>query len=204
MESQEQIWDSISESWHNFRNKPERLVEYFKDNYTNNAGRIIDLGCGNARNLIPFQNFICYGVDFSKKLLEKAKLTSEKHNLDLRLNKSNLDKLIFKDNFFDYALMLASLHNLETKEKRINALKELYRISRKDGVALITVWNKWQLKFLFRKKDTLIPWHQKGKVYYRDYHLFNYFELKNLLKKVNFEILESKINGGNIIFIVKK
>jgi len=120
------------------------------------------------------------------------------------LNKSNLDKLIFKDNFFDYALMLASLHNLETKEKRINALKELYRISRKDGVALITVWNKWQLKFLFRKKDTLIPWHQKGKVYYRDYHLFNYFELKNLLKKVNFEILESKINGGNIIFIVKK
>lgn len=204
MKNQKKIWDNLAKQWNNFRNKPEPIVNYFLDRYTKNAGRIIDLGCGNARNLIPFHNFSCYAVDFSKKMLDKAKLTSEKYGLDINLYKSDLDKLPFKDNFFDYALMLASLHHLETKEKRLNALKEIHRILKNNGIVLITVWNKWQLKFLFKKKDTLIPWKQKNKIYYRYYHLFNYFELKSLLKKVNFKILESKVIKGNIVFIVKK
>lgn len=204
MQNQEKIWDNLSEQWNNFRNKSEPIVEYFLDRYTKNAGKIVDLGCGNCRNLIPFKNFICYGVDFSKEMLNKAKIISEEYGLDIILHKANLDNLSFKDKSFDYALMLASLHHLETEESRIKALKELYRILENDGIALITVWNKWQLKFLFRKKDTLIPWKINDKIYYRYYHLFNYFELKNLLKSVNFKILESKISKSNLIFIVKK
>ncbi len=201
---QEEIWDKLAEQWNIFRPIPQPVIYSFLDKYTKNAGRIVDLGCGNARNLIPFKNFICYGVDFSKKMLEKAKLTSEKYNLDLKLYKADLTELPFKDNSFDYALMLASLHHLETKESRIKSLEELHRILKKDGIALITVWNKWQLKFLFIKKNTYIPWKIKDKIYYRYYHLFNYFELKSLLKKLNFKILESRIDKGNIIFIVKK
>jgi len=201
---QEKVWDELAEQWNQFRAEPEQIVNYFLDKYTKNAGRIIDLGCGNARNLIPFHNFICYGVDFSEKMLKKAKLISDKYNLDLRLYKASLDNLPFRDNFFDYALMLASLHHVEDKESRLKVLNELYRILKKEGIALITVWNKWQLRFLFRRKDTLIPWKIKDKIHYRYYHLFNYFELKNLLKKVNFKILESKISKGNLIFIIKK
>jgi ubiquinone/menaquinone biosynthesis C-methylase UbiE len=204
MRNQERIWNELSKSWNNFRNKPERTVGYFKDKYAKNLGKIIDLGCGNCRNLIPFKNFECYGVDFSNEMLKYAKKTANKYNLKIKLIKADLDKLKFKDNFFDYALMAASLHHLQTHEKRLNSLKEVYRILKSNGTAMIIVWNKWQLRFLFRKKDTLIPWKIKNKVYYRYYHLFNYFELRNLLKKVNFEILESKIRKGNIIFIVKK
>lgn len=204
MQNQEKIWDNLSEQWNNFRNKPEPMVEYFLDKYTKNSGKIVDLGCGNCRNLIPFKNFICYGVDFSKEMLNNAKTISEEYGLDIVLHKANLDNLSFKDKSFDYALMLASLHHLETEESRIKALKEIYRILENNGIALITVWNKWQLKFLFRKKDTLIPWKINDKTYYRYYHLFNYFELRNLLKKVNFKILESKFLDNNLIFIVKK
>mgnify|MGYP001609703939 FL=1 len=204
MENQERIWNNLSKQWNNFRNKPEPIVYHFLNKYTKNAGRVVDLGCGNARNLIPFHNFSCYAVDFSKKMLEKAKLTSEKCGLYINLYKADLTKLQFKDNFFDYALMLASLHHIKNKDSRLKTLQELYRILKKDGIALITVWNKWQLKFLFRKKDTLIPWKIKDKTYYRYYHLFGYFELKNLLKKVNFKILENKTFKGNLIFIVKK
>ena len=110
----------------------------------------------------------------------------------------------FKNNFFDYALMLASLHHIETKEKRFKSLEELHRILKNNGIALITVWNKWQLRFLFSKKNAYIKWKVKDKIYYRYYYLFNYFELKNLIKKINFKILESKILKGNLVFIVKK
>ena len=204
MKNQENVWNSIAKQWNNFRAKPERIVGYFKDKYTRNKGKIIDLGCGNCRNLIPFYKFECYGVDFSKAMLEKAKSLSRKHKFKVNLFKSNLTKLQFRNNFFDYALMLASLHHLETDKKRLNALKELKRILKEDGVALILVWNKWQWKFLFRKKDILIPWKVKNKIYYRYYHLFNYFELKNLLKKYNFKILESGFYKKNIMFVVKK
>src|SRR3989338_9483887 len=128
MENQENIWDELAGSWNNFRNKPEEIVLYFKDKYGNKKERIIDLGCGNARNLIPFKDFKCYGIDFSDEMIKYAGLLAKKHDLNIKLKKDSLEKLDFKDNFFNYALMLASLHNLETKEKRLNALKELYRI----------------------------------------------------------------------------
>jgi len=204
MKNQEKIWNNLAEQWDNFRNKPEKIVYYFKEKYNKTPIRIIDIGCGNCRNLIPFQKDDCYGVDFSKKMLEKAKLISKKHKLNLKLYKAELTKLPFKNNFFDRALMLASLHHIENNKDRIKALEELHRILKKDGIALITVWNKWQLRFLFNQKNTYIKWKIKEKIYDRYYYLFNYFELKNLIKKPNFKILESKSFGKNIIFIVKK
>jgi tRNA (uracil-5-)-methyltransferase TRM9 len=204
MENQENIWDNLAESWNNFRNKEMPIFNYFKKKYCNKKGKIVDLGCGNCRNLIPFKDFKCYGVDFSNEMLRYAKKLSNKHNFKVKLIKSDLDKLNFRNNSFDYVLMIASLHNLETKEKRVNALNEIYRILKNEGLALIIVWDKWQLKFLFKKKNLFIPWKKRDKTYYRYYYLFNYFELKNLLKKSNFKILESKRYKGNIMFIVKK
>ena len=46
---------------------------------------------------------------------------------------------------------------------------------------------------------------RKGKVYWRYYHLFNYWELKKLLKKHSFKILYSEgIVGRELTFIVQK
>ena len=204
MKNQEYIWNKLASQWNNFRSKPENVVSYFKDKYIKNKGKIIDLGCGNSRNLIPFKDFDCYGIDFSNEMLKYSKLTAKKYNFKIKLIKSNLDKLPFKNNYFNYALMLASLHNVETKEKRLNVLKELYRILKNNGIALITVWNKWQLKFLFKRKNILIPWKIKDKLYYRYYYLFNYLELKNLIKKFNFRILYIKRFKRNILAIIKK
>ena len=204
MQNQEKVWDKLSEQWNNFRNVPLPITNYFLKNYIKDKGKIIDLGCGNCRNLIPFKTFELYGIDFSKEMLNKAKLFSKKNNLSIRLKKANLTKIPYKKEYFDYALMIASLHHLETKEKRIKTLNELHRILKKDGLALITVWDKWQLKFLFKKKNSLISWRIKNKEYKRYYYFFNYFELKSLLKKTNFKILEGKRYKGNIMFIIKK
>ncbi len=204
MESQDQVWNKLAGQWNNFRNQPIPIVDYFIKKFAKEKGKIIDLGCGNCRNLIPFKDFELYGIDFSKEMLDKAKKISKKYNLNIKLKEANLTKTPFKNNYFDYALMLASLHHLETKNKRDTAIEELYRILKENGLALITVWDKWQFKFLFKKKNSFIPWKVKDKTYYRYYYLFNYFELKKLLKKFNFTILESKRYHGNIMFIIKK
>ena len=194
--SQQKIWDLIAPNWNNYRQKP--LNELLKLNWK--KGKILDLGCGNCRNLIPFKDLECYGLDFSKSMLEQSKKFSKKHNFKVSLTQSDLEKkLPYKSSSFNYVLAIASLHHLSNPEFTI---KEISRILKKNGEAYITVWNKLQPKFLFRKKRTLIPWKQKSQTLMRYYHFIGYLELKSLLRKNNFTILKSGF-GKNITFHVR-
>ena len=193
---QQKIWDLIAPNWNNYRQKP--LRELSKLNWK--KGKILDLGCGNCRNLIPFKDLECYGLDFSKSMLEQSKKFSKKHNFKVSLTQSDLEKkLPYKSSSFNYVLAIASLHHLSNPEFTI---KEISRILKKNGEVYITVWNKLQPKFLFRKKRTLIPWKQKSQTLMRYYHFIGYLELKSLLRKNNFTILKSGF-GKNITFHVR-
>jgi len=83
-------------------------------------------------------------------------------------------------------------------------LKEVKRILMKQGKAFIAVWNKWQLRFLFKSREALIPWRLKDKVLYRYYYLFSPLELKKKLIQLDFKILKHNWFGRNLIFEVKK
>lgn len=199
MINQEEVWDSIAESWNNFRQKPS---EELKDiNWK--KGRLIDIGCGNCRNLLQFKNLELYGIDFSEKMLKQAEKFCKKNNLKVNLKKADMRKIPFKNNYFNYCLCLASMHNL-SKEDADKTLKEIYRILKENGRCLIFVWNKYP-RFILKRKETLIPWRKKEKVYYRYYYLYSYYEFKGLLKKNNFKILKSgKILSKNITFLIQK
>ncbi len=194
---QQQVWNKIASGWNNFRQKP--LTELKKLNWK--TGKILDVGCGNCRNLLPFKNLECYGIDFSKNMLEQAKKFAQKHNFKVKLKQASIEKIPFNDNCFDYVLAIAVLHHIKNPE---TSVKEIHRVLKNNGEAYITVWNKLQLKFLFKEKETYIPWRKKQKVIYRYYHFIGYFKLRNLLKKNNFKILKSKFFGKNIAFLVKK
>ena len=204
--NQEKIWDAIAEQWHHFRQGKVETVYGFLGKYCDKKGKILEIGCGNARNLIPFAklNFECYGVDFSKKMLENADKYARKNNVNIRLLKSDMTSLSFEDDYFDYVLYVSSLHHLDNEEKRLKALKEAYRVLKKNGLMLLSVWNKLQFRFIFRSKDLDISWRFKDKKYDRYYHLFDYFELRKLVKIANFSILEYNIFGGNLVFVLKK
>lgn len=203
---QEQIWDKIADQWNNFRQQKFKPVYDFIQRYKLKKGKILEIGCGNARNLIPFANlnFECHGIDFSKKMLENAKKNAKRSHIKLNLIKADITKLPYKNNYFNYVLHIASLHHLNSEEKIIKSLDETYRILKPKGLVLLTVWNKLQLKFLLKPRDLLIPWKIKDKKYERYYHLFDYYELKKLVKKTPFKILESSILGKNLVFVLEK
>jgi len=198
--NQEQVWDSLAESWNNFRQKV-----YEKGLYHLNwkKGKLLEIGCGNCRNLKLFKGFDLYGIDFSSEMLKYAKKFSNKYSLNIKLKKADMIKIPFKENYFDYILNLASLHHL-TKENADKSLKEIYRVLKKNGQCFISVWNKYP-KFIFHKKETYIEWKQKDKIYQRYYYLYNSFELKKLLIRDNFKILKSgKFFDKNLTFLIQK
>ena len=43
---------------------------------------------------------------------------------------------------YDYVMCIAVIHHLSNKERRKQAIKELLRITKKDGKILIYVWAK--------------------------------------------------------------
>ncbi len=206
LENQKDIWDKLAESWARLRQKPFRDIKNLLERISNlKKGKILDVGCGNCRNLLIFakKGFECYGIDFSKNMLKYAKEFCSKNKIKVNLKYGLAEKIPFKDNSFDYVLSIAVLHHLNTKELREKAVEEIYRVLKKKGIALISAWNKFPLCLFIKNK--YIKWKVKDKIYYRYYYFFSYWELKRLLKKFNFRILNSSgwLNK-NIWFLIEK
>jgi len=193
--NQKQVWDKTAESWSNFRHWPIKIAKELSQKWK--PGKILDIGCGNCRNLLPFKKFNKYGCDFSPEMIKQAKKYTKKQNFKVNLKVANAENLPYKNNFFDYCLSLAVLHHVKNRKK---AIQEIHRVLKPEGQAVICVWNKLQLKFLFRKKSIYLKWGKHSRYLY----FFSYFELKNLLKKSGFKILKSNFFGKNICFIVTK
>jgi tRNA (uracil-5-)-methyltransferase TRM9 len=189
---EKETWNVLAEGWKNFRTNPfpKTVIELSK---TWKPGKILDLACGNARNIIPFseEGFDCYGIDFSETMIKSAKelLTRKKQKVELKVG--DMLKIPYKDNYFDYVICIASFHHLK-KEEQKKGLEEVRRVLKPKGKLYIAVWNKWQKRFLTSKKEVKVPWKRRDKTYYRYYYLFNYFELRKLVKRAGFKIERSK------------
>ena len=203
--TQQGVWEDIALSWDSFRQKPfPPVINKISREWP--KGKLLDIGCGNARNLVPFikNKFSCSGIDFSKNMVVLAEKLLKKHKLEAKLIQSSSIKIPFKDKTFDYIISVAMLHNLN-KWERQKTLNEIKRLLKPNGKALITVWNKWQLKFIFLKKEIFVPWRKKDKILKRYYYLYNYFELKKQLIKMGFKIEHSQgIFDDNLIFIITR
>ena len=196
-----EVYNRIADSWSNLRAQPKDYVVEISKNMK--GGNVLDLGCGNCRNLIPFleRKNKGVGLDYSKSMIKEAKKLLGKKKLKASLIIADVTSLPFKSSVFGVILYLASLHHVPTRKLRTDSLKEVERVSSKEVKSYISVWNRMQIKFLwelflslFRKKhefgDIYKPWNYHGQVLYRFYHLYTKPELKNDLMKVGFKIDE--------------
>ena len=137
---------------------------------------LLDLGCGNGRNM----KGIALGVEKCQGLCEIA--------LSKGLNVINQDILDFEsDQKFDYIICIAVLHHFEKYEERELIVSKIQKMLKENGKALITVWvptNK--SKCGFTKKNSVnrgewvnIPFKDNPRYYY----IFKENELASLCYK---------------------
>lgn len=215
MSTMRDIYNQIAPSWVNFRHRSifqselEELARRWR------RGKLLNVGCAHGADFPPFgQNFELYGVDFSRKMLEFAQQYAQKYQFEVKLVEADARHLPYTDGFFDWAIAVATYHHIEDNEGRLQALRELKRVLKPGGEAFITVWNRWQPRFWFKKNDILVPWKSKDKTLYRYYHLFSYGELEAIVKKSGFEVVKSypesryrfpvKAFSRNVCMLVKK
>jgi ubiquinone/menaquinone biosynthesis C-methylase UbiE len=174
------------------------------------AGRLLDLGCGTGRLLIPLTRRGAWvlGVDLSAEMLRVARSRAEDAGVTVQLLQANLTELDgVRDGSFDTAACLFSTLGMVCgANQRRRVVGHAYRLLRPGGRFVLHVHNRWfnlwdpqgrrwlirnTLGALFGRSvagDCLMPPHQG--IANLTLHLFTRREAIRLLKAAGFRILE--------------
>jgi ubiquinone/menaquinone biosynthesis C-methylase UbiE len=166
---------------------------------------MLDVGCGNGRNMQIRNDIHSQGCDFCSKFVEICRAKK----LDVR--EADCRILPYLDDSFDYTISIAVIHHLETSLDRQMAVQEMIRVTKPGGKIFIQVWathltikpNK--ITRLDTENDCLISWHLKDdETVQRYYHLFTMEELRDLVVTSSATIEDLFEDHDNWCIILKK
>lgn len=156
---------------------------------------VLDIGCGTGEQLKKLKNNHSIGLDIS---LEMAKIAVKKTNKFVVVGSA--ENLPFKNRTFDGVIsFFGALNHVNLNQ----ALKEIKRVLKDDGVLIFTVANAYDLKWIFKslrrkgiKKTKKALKNKKGEIVKfidgkrikvkTKFYTLN--DIENVLKKHNFEI----------------
>jgi ubiquinone/menaquinone biosynthesis C-methylase UbiE len=110
-------------------------------------GSLLDIGCGDGllyENLMAKQDGrMCIGVDTESKMLEIAKNSFEKKKQDrFSFLKAGAQHLPFLDKTIDVAICINTFYNFHAKSDVVDALEEMERVCKQDGVIIFDIRNR--------------------------------------------------------------
>lgn len=188
----------------------ESLITQYKEDCS-----VLDVGCGNGR-LAEIVNKIkasYTGLDVSEQLLSEARTLYPEHTFV----HGTMLQLPFVDSTFTIVAAVASVQHIPSINYRLQALRELYRVSQPGGSLFMTNWNLHQTilpdYFTAAKKqfgdqwetgDALVPWkNDQGDLQaMRYYHGFTETELTHLLEQAGWIDISHTVNR-NIVTVAK-
>ncbi|CAG5102193.1 Oidioi.mRNA.OKI2018_I69.chr1.g186.t1.cds [Oikopleura dioica] len=126
------VYDHIADDFSASRYKMWPLVEEFVDQVPKDHF-VVDLGCGNGKNLLKIKDR-GLGLELSSNL---AKICGSR-NIEVAVGDCTRTQL--RDEICDVVISIAVLHHMSSVKRRVEALKEIGRILRPGGKAMVTSW----------------------------------------------------------------
>ncbi len=188
----EKIANQFSSTRHHMWKGVKQFLSELDDNFL-----IADIGCGNGKNMTK-SNMIGFDT-----CLEFIRICREK-NLDVRYG--DVTDIPIDSDQFDSTICVAVIHHLFTVERRLKAISELKRITKKGGKILITVWkyedndisNKRTERKYQDQQDCDVSFTlNNGDKFDRYYHLFCREEIEKLCLQNDLKILQICEECGN-------
>ena len=182
------VYDKIADDFSRTRNHPWPMVSSFINDIieSNNQKKIniIEVGCGNGKNMINNDNINWYGCDTCDRFLEIC----SKKNKSAEFTKCYSWSLPYTDNTFDASLCIAVLHHIDDDNLVIKSINELLRVTKKSKQVLISFWKKTQdnstITYDGISNAYLVPWTDSitNEIYMRYYR---YIDVSKLIEKAN-------------------
>lgn len=111
----------------------------------NKKDYILDIGCGNARDLLVLakKGIKCVGIDSSKGMVKEGiKILKKNGFSNIKIYEADARKLPFKDNNFDKVILSEVIEHIPNYKI---AIKECKRVLKKGGILVITTPNWYSL-----------------------------------------------------------
>jgi ubiquinone/menaquinone biosynthesis C-methylase UbiE len=163
---------------------------------------VLDIGCGGGRTAIALRKFTSdyVGIDFSAKMIESCQ---EKHpNLQfIHCDASDLSQ--FGDLSFDFAIFSFNGMDCMSQEKRIGALREIYRVIKPGGVFAFSSHNLDDRAIVtgFDRHDIKSP----KSIYRNARNLISYFKVRKYqVFSDTYRILSDPLAGfGHLTYYIR-
>lgn len=189
-EKVKKAFDRIASDWDERVAEPRPFAAHFYP-VIKKGWAVLDAGCGNAATTLEIAKRCraVVGADFSKGMLERARRRT-KAVKNVELVEADFTSLPFGNESFDAVFCIAALHHL-TKREQPKAVKEFWRVLKKNGLVFVTVWSKNREKKRFycvEKNACLVGWNTRGgRKVKRFYYFFDGKELGKLFKLAGFK-----------------
>ena len=184
------FYNTNVQTFNDTRYAPWPVVKTYIDSLPAKSS-ICDIGCGNGKNQ--------YRTDLNwsscDNSTEMVSLMKQRHDKLVEL--ADCTSLPYDDQSFDSVICIAVVHHLFTDERRTAAFKEIKRILKKNGTALISVWGSQPT---FGNGDQLVKWNHKEKQRY--IHFFTYDEIHLLVANTFSDFHISKDFNNYFIHVV--
>jgi len=200
---------AFSETRSSAQTRLDRIVAYI-----GNAGKILDVGCGNGRLAERLERegkrARYVGVDASPQLITIA-LTRKMHLRHIAADFFVADitqpnwSAPFADTLFDVAVALAVLHHIPGFDLRVAVLRDIHALLQPGARLVLT---NWAFDRTERQRKRIVPWShvgldesalepgdallawQRGGVGYRYCHLITPEEMQRLAEQSGFQVVK--------------
>jgi len=190
------------DGWGEGRAPEKRLLE-FVEKYRDQMGtKLIDLGSGKGRHIIPLAEagFDVTGVELTRGGIEESRKQLEEANLEAELVQGDYHDLKFDAESFDSAISVQSFqfNDWEGAEK---SFSEVSRVLKPGGLFFLRVRSLNRAipdsaEFI---DDTGVTFSVKTDQGEAIYHNFSLEEIQELAEKNNMEIIEEPFEEGRIL-----
>ena len=215
------VYESIAPHFSQTRYKPWPLVTQFLRSLA--PGSVgLDVGCGNGKYLGVNREVYIIGSDRSNSLVSIA--GAERKEDDGGGGSSEVivgDALDLPHRIgrFDFAISIAVIHHLSTRERRVQAIRSIIGTLRLPvhgvgggGKTLLYVWALEQKSSRrgwddAHEQDVMVPWVMKqkakeggpleGRTFNRYYHLYRKGELEENIQEAGGVVIESGYERDN-------
>lgn len=155
----------------------------------------LDAACGIGNNIITLSYFFSKIVAFDKSkkaIIFAKKRYKNKFNSNLKFDVMNLSTINYKDNLFDLVVCTEALEHVLDYE---NVIKEIFRITKKNGYVILSFQNHFNLSSLIKlsfekifKKNWDVWGTHRNEDSYENY--LTCFDVKNYISKTESSVLE--------------